>query len=75
MRGSLNQNVEESQRALFVVSELPCQDQAYNYSAPKSQRFLRFAIAMPIADPRNRSISETRESNAALRFNSAMESR
>ena len=24
-------------------------------SAPKSQRFLRFAIAMPIADPRNRS--------------------
>ena len=23
-------------------------------SAPKSQRFLRFAIAMPIADPRNR---------------------
>ena len=29
--------------------------------APKSQRFLRFAIAMPIADPRNRAISETRE--------------
>ena len=28
-------------------------------SAPKSQRF--FAIAMPIADPRNRAISETRE--------------
>ena len=24
-------------------------------SAPKSQRFLRFAIAMPIADPKNRS--------------------
>ena len=24
-------------------------------SAPKSQRFLRFAIEMPIADPRNRS--------------------
>ena len=23
-------------------------------STPKSQRFLRFAIAMPIADPRNR---------------------
>ena len=23
-------------------------------SAPKSQRFLRFAIAIPIADPRNR---------------------
>ena len=44
-------------------------------SAPKSQRFLRFAIAMPIADPRNRAISETRESNAALRFKSAMESR
>ena len=38
-------------------------------SAPKSQRFLRFAIAMPIADPRNiAAISETRESNAALRF-------
>ena len=30
-------------------------------SAPKSQRFLRFAIAMPIADPRNRAVSETRE--------------
>ena len=44
-------------------------------SAPKSQRFVRFAIAMPIADPRNRAISETRESNAALRFKSAMESR
>ena len=44
-------------------------------SAPKSQRFLRFAIAMPIADPRNRAISETRESDAALRFKSAMESR
>ena len=44
-------------------------------SAPKSQRFLRFAIAMPIADPRNRVISETRESNAALRFKAAMESR
>ena len=37
-------------------------------SAPKSQRFLRFAIAMPIADPRNRAISETRQSNAALRL-------
>ena len=44
-------------------------------SAPKSQRFLRFAIAMPIADPRNRAISETIESNAALRFKGAMESR
>ena len=44
-------------------------------SAPKSQRFLRFAIAMPIADPRNRAISETRASNAALRFKGAMESR
>ena len=27
----------------------------WKLSAPKSQRFLRFAIAMPIADPRNRS--------------------
>ena len=44
-------------------------------SAPKSQRLLRFAIAIPIADPRNRAISEIRESNAALRFKSAMESR
>ena len=44
-------------------------------SAPKSQRFLRFAIAMPIADPRNRAISDTRDNNAALRFKSAMESR
>ena len=46
-----------------------------NLSAPKSQRFLRFAIAMPIADPRNRAISETRESSVALRFKGAMESR
>ena len=44
-------------------------------SAPKSQRSLRFAIAMPIADPRNRAISETRDSNDALRFKGAMESR
>ena len=44
-------------------------------SAPKSQRFLRFAIAMPITDPRNRAISKTRESNDALRFKGAMESR
>ena len=28
--------------------------QTKELSAPKSQRFLRFAIAMPIADPRNR---------------------
>ena len=47
----------------------------FQLSAPKSQRFLRFAIAMPMADPRNRAISETRESNAALRFKGAMESR
>ena len=39
-----------------------------NLSAPKSQRFLQFAIAMPIADPRNRAISEARESNVALRL-------
>ena len=44
-------------------------------STPKSQRFLQFVIAMPIADPRHRAISETRESNAALRFKGAMESR
>ena len=37
-------------------------------SASKSQRFLRFAIAMPIADPGNRAISETRQSSVALRF-------
>ena len=42
-------------------------------SAPKSQRFLRFAIAMPIADPRNRAISKTRQCNVALRFKGAME--
>ena len=46
-----------------------------NLSAPKSQRFLQFAIAMPIADPRIAAISETRESNPALRFKGAMESR
>ena len=49
--------------------------EVFRLSAPKSQRFLRFAIAMPIAEPRNRAISETRESNAALRFKGAMESR
>ena len=53
----------------------PASPSLENLSAPKSQRFLRFAIAMPTADPRNRAISETRESNAALRFKSAMESR
>ena len=52
-----------------------CPSPELELSAPKSQPFLRFAIAMPIADPRNRAISETRESNAALRFKSAMESR
>ena len=46
-----------------------------NLSAPKSQRLLQFVIAMPIADPRNRAISETRESIVALRFKGAMESR
>ena len=38
-------------------------------STPKSQRFLRFLrLRCPIADPRNRAISETRDSNDALRF-------
>ena len=37
--------------------------------------FLRFAIAMATADPRNRAISDRRQSNAALRFKGAMESR
>ena len=37
--------------------------------------FAIFAIAMPIADPRNRAISETSQNNAALRFKGAMESR
>ena len=40
----------------------------FELSAPKSQRFLRLAIAMPIADPRNRAISGTRQSDVALRF-------
>ena len=47
-------------------------DLSVHLSAPKSQRFLRFAIAMP---QKSLAISETRESNAALRFKSAMESR
>ena len=47
----------------------------HGLSAPKSQRFLRFAIAMPISDPRNRAISETRDSSDALRFKGAMASR
>ena len=51
-----------------MVFELKC-------SAPTSQRFLRFAIAMPTADPRIAAISERRQSNAALRFKGAMESR
>ena len=51
---------------LFCLSKL---------SAPKSQRFLRFAIAMPIADPRNRMISEKKDTHDALRFKGAMESR
>ena len=44
-------------------------------SAPKSQRFLRFAIPMPIADPRHRSDFGSKTSNAALRFKGAMENR
>ena len=35
-------------------------EEGLGLSAPKSQRFSRFAIAMPIADPRHRAISETR---------------
>ena len=58
----------------FFTARL-CRGGRANLSAPKSQQFLRFAIAMPITDPRNRAISETRESNAALRFKGAMESR
>ena len=59
--------------ALLWNEKLPQKNLAADLSAPKSQQFLRFA--MPIADPRNRAISETRDSNAALRFKSAMESR
>ena len=33
----------------------------FRLSAPKLQRFLRFAIAMATADPRNRAISETED--------------
>ena len=58
-----------------LLVHLPGHHLSLLLSAPKSQRFLRFAIAMPIADPRNRAISGTRESNAELRFKSAMESR
>ena len=58
-----------------IVSEFSHFFALVHLSAPKSQRFLRFAIAMPIADPRNRAISETRENNDALRFKGAMESR
>ena len=59
-----------------VLTSLPSLfKSSVSLSAPKSQRFLRFAIAMPITDPRNRAISERRESNAALRFKGAMESR
>ena len=47
------------------------------HSAPKSQRFLRFAIVMPIVDPRNRSDFRDKRSThyAALRLKGAMESR
>ena len=42
---------------LFLVLGNICQNHPFGnhpkLSAPKSQRFLRFAIAMPIADPRN----------------------
>ena len=42
-------------------------------STPKSQRFLRFAIAMPIADPRNR--SEFRDKRKGGAFDPAASSR
>ena len=59
-----------------LASQARITQRTEDLSAPKSQQFLRFAIAMPIADPRNSlAISETRESNAALRFKGAMESR
>ena len=45
--GALWGRVTPFSRSLFQASK--------QLSAPKSQRFLRFAIAMPIADPRNRS--------------------
>ena len=60
---------------LLQLCDLEVQAVVKGLSPPKSQRFLRFAIAMPIADPRNRAISETRQSNVALRFRGAMESR
>ena len=36
-----------------MACALPVAEIKVSLSAPKSQRFLRFAIAMPIADPRN----------------------
>ena len=38
----------------FFFSGPKCPPSLKMLSAPNSQRFLRFAIAMPIADPRNR---------------------
>ena len=38
-----------------------------NLSAPKSQRVLRFAIAMPIADPRNLSAAP-QQSEICVKF-------
>ena len=67
--GRLNDEIRRGHSSHGHRSFLP-----HFLSAPKSQRFLRFAIAMPIADPRNRAISETRDSNDALRFKGAMES-
>ena len=80
------QRVCESTQRAFLLQKKPVNEEEIgepfarerskvNLSAPKSQRFLRFAIAMPIADPRNRAISKARESNAALQFKAAMESR
>ena len=63
-------------KADFDTEKLcPSVDQGFFGRAPKSQRFLRFAIAMPSQTPEIAAISETRESNAASRFEGAMESR
>ena len=66
----LSESLDSKKFGIFCAHPLP-----QSLTAPKSHRLLRFAIAMPIADPRNRAISETRDSNDALRFKGAIESR
>ena len=64
---------EDRQGALSATLGLAPGGVRHSPGAPKSQRSLRFAIAMPAREPqKSLAISETMQSNAALRFQGAI---